>query len=56
MHKARDRAGLLRGAAGQQHGGSPTPLVLKRSLGNTNQWSPPQRRGPVPEGRSANET
>ena len=32
--------------------GSPTDLVLKRSLGNTNQWNPPRRRGPVPEGRS----
>ncbi len=32
--------------------GSPTHLVLKRSLGNTNQWNPPRRRGPIPEGRS----
>ena len=32
--------------------GSPTHVVLKRSLGNTGDWNPPARRGTVPEGRS----
>ncbi|MEW5977457.1 MAG: sialidase family protein [Acidobacteriota bacterium] len=32
--------------------GSPTDLVLKRSLGNNYAWSPPKRRGPVPGDRT----
>jgi Neuraminidase (sialidase) len=32
--------------------GTPTHLVLKRSLGNSGLWNPPHQAGPVPEGRS----
>ncbi len=32
--------------------GSPTDLVLKRSLDNSGSWNPPRRLGPVPDGRS----
>jgi sialidase-1 len=32
--------------------GSPTHLVLKRSLGNKGDWNPPRRLGPVPAPRS----
>ena len=36
--------------------GSPTDLVLKRSLGNSGPWNPAQTRGPVPARRRANGT
>ncbi|HVN82249.1 MAG TPA: sialidase family protein, partial [Terriglobia bacterium] len=32
--------------------GTPTHLVMKRSLGNTGTWNPPHQSGLVPEGRS----